>query len=74
MELHFTPEQEAHILEIAQHQGKTPEQLVLDATGDVFEGDRRFRESVQRGIAQADAGQFIEDEEMNARFARMIHG
>lgn len=74
MELHLTPEQEAHINQIAQHEGKNPEQLVIDAALHLLDRDRRFREAVQRGLDQANAGNFIEEEEMDARFEKMIRG
>ena len=72
MELHLTPEQEAHLLQIAEHEGKSPSQLVFDATVDLFEGNRLFREGVQRGLDQAIAGEFIEEEAMDIRFEKMI--
>ena len=72
MELHLTPEQEAHLAQIAQHEGKDPEQLVFDAALDLFDRDHRFREAVQHGLDQANAGNFIEEEEMDARFRKMI--
>jgi predicted transcriptional regulator len=74
MEIHLTPEQEAHLNQIAQHEGKNPEQLVIDATLHLFSRDLRFREAVQRGLDQANAGNFIEEEEMDARFEKMIRG
>jgi len=74
MELAITAEQEAHLLQIAEHEGKTPSQLVFDATVGLLEGDRRFRAAVERGIEQADAGEFIEEDEMDARFEKMIQG
>lgn len=74
MELHLTPEQEAHLSQIAQHRGKDPGQLVFDAALNLLDGDRRFREAVQRGLDQANAGNFIEEEEMDARFKKMIRG
>jgi hypothetical protein len=38
------------------------------------EDDARFREAVQIGIEQAERGEFIEEEEMDARVARMLRG
>ena len=73
MEIRLTPEQEAAILQIAQHEGKSVDQLIFDATVNSYEGDRRFREALRRGIAQADAGNSIE-EEMDARFNKMLGG
>lgn len=74
MELVLTPEQEARLVEMAEHEGKTPSQFVVDTMTGVLGADRYFRERVQRGIEQADAGIFIEEEEMDARFEKMIRG
>lgn len=74
MELHLTPEQEAHLHQIAQHEGKDPEQLIIDAALSLLDRDDKFREAVQHGLNQANAGNFIEEEEMDARFEKMIHG
>ena len=38
----------------------------------VLEEDARFRAAVRHGIAQADRGEFIEEEEMDARFEEML--
>ena len=34
--------------------------------------DVRFRKAVREGIEQADRGEFIVEEDMNARFERML--
>ncbi len=72
MEVHFTPEQEAQLAQIASHEGTDVEQLVKDAALRVLENDVRYRAAVREGIAQADRGEFIEEEEMNARLERML--
>ena len=74
MELHLTPEQEADLSRMALHAGKQPEQLITEAAHSLVEGQRLYREAVQRAIDQADRGEFIEEEEMNARFEKMIRG
>ena len=38
----------------------------------ILEADAHFRLSVRKGIAQADQGEFIEEEEMNLRFEQML--
>lgn len=73
MEVHFTPEQEERLAQIASHEGTDAEQLVRDAALRVLENDVRYRAAVRAGIAQADRGEFIEEEEMNARLERMLH-
>lgn len=47
---------------------------MIDTALHLLDSDRRFREAVQRGLDQADAGIFIEEEEMDARFEKMIRG
>ena len=43
-----------------------------DAALRLLEQDARFRADVREGIAQADRGEFIEEEEMDARIERML--
>ena len=64
MEVHFTAEQEAQLAQIATKEGTDAERLVKDAA--------RFRSAVREGIAQADRGEFIEEEEMDARLEQML--
>jgi len=72
MEVHFTPEQEAQLSEIATKAGTDPERLVKDATLRLLEEDVRFRAAVREGIEQADRGEFIEEAEMDARLEQML--
>ena len=72
MEVDFTPEQLADLSQIANHHGTSAAQLVKDAALRIVEDDAQFRAAVQRGIEQADRGEFIEEEEMDARVARMF--
>ena len=71
MEVHFTPEQEAQLAQIATTTGTDAERLVKDAALRLLE-DARFRAAVREGIAQADRGEFIEEEEMDARLEQML--
>jgi len=72
MEVHFTPEQEARLEQIATITGTEPERLVKDAALRLLEEDDHFRAAVKEGIAQADRGEFIEEEEMDARLEQML--
>ena len=72
MEVHLTPEQEAQLAEIATTEGTDAERLLKDAALRLIEEDARFRAAAREGIAQADRGEFIEEEEMNARLERMM--
>jgi len=72
MELQFTVEEEARLVEIAAHSGKLAEQLVKGAALEILENDARFRAAVRQGIEAADRGDFIEEEEMEARIEKML--
>ena len=72
MEVHFTPEQEAHLSKVATNEGIELEELVKHAALSLLEDDRRFRAAVRQGIEQADQGRFIEEDEMDARVKRMF--
>jgi predicted transcriptional regulator len=72
MEVHFTPEQEAQLAQIATTSGIDPERLVKDAALRLLQEDAHFRAAVREGIAQADRGEFIDEEEMNARLEQML--
>lgn len=72
MELNFTPEQELHLLEIARHAGIKAERLIRDAALRILEEDTLFLAAVDRGIAAADRGEFIEEGEMDARVDQML--
>jgi predicted transcriptional regulator len=72
MEVNFTPEVEARLRQVAVANGNDPEQLVKDAVARMLEDHARFIAGVQRGVEQADRGEFIEEEEMDARLEQML--
>jgi predicted transcriptional regulator len=72
MEVHFTPEEAAKLSKIAEREGVGAEELVKDAALHLIEGEARFRAAVQKGLDQADRGEFIEEEEMDARVREMF--
>jgi predicted transcriptional regulator len=72
MELHLTPEQEARLSRIAQHEGKALEEMARERVLSLLDDKDGFLAAVREGLAQADAGNFIEEEEMDARFDKMM--
>jgi predicted transcriptional regulator len=72
MEVHFTPEQEAQLAQIAAKAGTDAERLVKDAALRLLQEEARYRAAVRESIAEADRGEFIEEEEMDARFEQML--
>ena len=73
MEVPFTPDQEAQLAQIANDAGTDPEHLVRDAALRLLEQDKKFRAAVQKGVEQADRGEFLEEGEMDARIDRMLN-
>ena len=72
MKANFTSEQETRLSQLANHSGTDTEQLVKNAALCLLEEDTRFRDGVQKGLAAAARGDFIEEEGMDARIARML--
>ena len=73
MEVSFTQEQEAQLAKSLAADGKADAgELLKDAALRLLEEDARFRAAVLEGKASADRGEFIEEEEMDARFEQML--
>jgi len=72
MEVHFTPDEEAMLAQIATKAGTDAERLVKQAALRLLEEEARFRAAVREGIAQADRGEFIDEAEMDARLEQML--
>lgn len=73
MVVHFNPDEEARIAQLAADFGLDPQSLVKDAIlGLLREEDERFRNIVLEGKAYAERGEFIEEEEMDARMEEML--
>jgi predicted transcriptional regulator len=66
MEVHFSPDVETRLQQIASAHGKDPEQLVK------LENQARFIAGVQRGIEQADGSELVEHKEVRNRIDRLL--
>ena len=74
MNVHLTPEQEARLSQIAARAGTAPERLVTSVVARYLDEEARFLAAVEKGIAAAERGEFIEEEEMDARLEAMFKG
>jgi predicted transcriptional regulator len=72
MEVHLTPEQEAQLKQMASKAGKPPERLAKDVLARYLVDEARFLAAVEKGIAAAERGEFIQEEEMDARIEAMF--
>ncbi len=72
MEVHFTPKQQAKLVQIATEARTIAERLVTNLVARYLDEERRFLAAVEKGIAAAERGEFIEEEEMDARLEAMF--
>ena len=73
MEVHFSPDVETQLQQVASANGKNAEQLVKDTVVRMLENQARFIRGVQRGIEQADQGEFVEHKDVVNRIDRLFH-
>lgn len=74
MEVHFTPEQQAQLTQMANKAGTAPERLVTDVIARYLDGEARFLAAVEKGLLAAERGELIEEDEMDARVDAMLKG
>ena len=72
MQVHFTPEQEARLHQLGADKGTAAEELVREAALQLIDVDPLLLASVRRGIAQADAGELLDHDEVMARVNRSL--
>jgi predicted transcriptional regulator len=73
MEVHFSPDVETQLQQVAAANGKDAEQLVKDTVSRMLENQARFIAGVQRGLEQAGRGEFVEHKEVLDRVKRLFH-
>ena len=64
MEIHLAPDTEAQLQHLARSQGKNPAQVVEETVTRMVQHHAEFLEGVERGIAAADRGEFVESSEV----------
>ena len=72
MDVRLSPELHAKLAAVAARQGRGAGELVQEVLSRYIEDEASFLEAVEYGIAAAGRGEFIEEEEMDARVARMF--
>ncbi len=72
MEIHLTPEQQAQLTQIATKVGTAPDRLVTNVVTHYLGEEARFLAAVEKGIAAAERGEFLDEEEMDARLEAMF--
>jgi predicted transcriptional regulator len=72
MEVSLPQNQESELNELALKTGRGTDELVREAVERLLAHNQWFKEQVQVGIDQIARGEFIEEEEMDARVERML--
>ena len=72
MEVHLPQQQEAQLNALAAQTGRRTDELVQEAVARLLAYNEWFEAQVQIGIDQVARGEFIEEEEMDARVERML--
>jgi predicted transcriptional regulator len=72
MEVHFSPDVETRLRQLASSNGKDAEQLVKETVSRMLENQASFIAGVQRGIEQADRGEFVEHQEVLDHIDRLF--
>jgi predicted transcriptional regulator len=73
MEVHFPPDVETRLQQVASANGTDAEQLVKDTVARMLENRARFVAGVQRGIEQAGQGEFVEHKDVLNRIDRLFN-
>ncbi|HEX4808838.1 MAG TPA: hypothetical protein VH325_07910 [Bryobacteraceae bacterium] len=73
MEVHFPPDVETRLHQVASANGKDAEQLVRETVDRMLENQARFIAGVHRGVEQADQGQFVEHSEVRKRISLLFN-
>jgi len=72
MEVHFSPDIETRLQQVALANGKDAEQLVKDTVVRMLENQARFVAGVEKGIVAADRGELIEHQDVVKRVNRLF--
>ena len=73
MEVHLPQQQEAQLTALAAQTGRGTDELVQEAVAQLLSRNEWVKQQVQIGIDQIARGEFIEEEEMDARIERMLN-
>jgi len=72
MEVHLPRQQQLQLNDLAARTGRGMDELVQEAVARLLADNEWFKQQVQVGIDQIARGEFIEEDEMDARLERML--
>jgi predicted transcriptional regulator len=72
MDLQLPERQSAELASLSERTGRSPSDLVIEAVDRLLAQESWFDQQVQLGIDQVARGEFLEEEEMDNRVAKML--
>lgn len=72
MVIELNAEQEAQLLRVAERSGKSAEEIASEVLNRGLEARLRFLAGVDDGLRDAEAGRFVESEEVWARVEQIL--
>jgi predicted transcriptional regulator len=72
MDLPLPDRQSAELASLLERAGRSPSDLVIEAVDRLLAQESWFDQQVQLGIDQVARGEFLEEEQMDARLAKML--
>jgi predicted transcriptional regulator len=74
MEVRFNPNLQEKLTRLASEQGRDSEALVVEAVERLVNYDEWFLQEVEKGLAAADRGQFVDHEDVKKLIDRRYPG
>lgn len=72
MEVHFTPELQDRLNQVAAENSSGSEEYVQQLVEHYLDHDAWFRQRVRKGLEQLDRGEFVTHEEIGSRIEKMF--
>jgi predicted transcriptional regulator len=72
MIIDITPEEEARLKQLAQDEGRSVRQILTETAKWLLQHEAAHEASLKLSLNQADRGEFIDQEEMDARVQKML--
>lgn len=70
--MHFSWEVQARLTRRATQQNRNPDELVQDVVARYLDDEERFVAAIEKGLAAAERGEFIEEEEIDTRASECL--
>lgn len=72
MEVNFSVDMQHKLRESAERAGYSTEDYVRDLVERYIDDDEQFRGAIRQGFSSLDQGHFLDEDEMDARVAKML--